>query len=120
MKKKICAFTGHRPQSLPFGFNETDDRCVALKEMLRRSIIKLIEEEGVAHFITGMALGVDMYAAEIVLSLKATYHLCSVQQRPFDQNNYRKNPDDEARQVCWGLCSLWLHDAPDTEKQAGD
>jgi len=73
MKNKICAFTGHRPQSLPFGFNEADERCFALKGMLREEIIKLIEKEGVSHFITGMALGVDMYAAEIVLDLKAAY-----------------------------------------------
>lgn len=73
MKTKKCAFTGHRPQSLPFGFNETDERCVALKQTLRSEIIKLIENEGVTHFISGMAIGVDMYAAEIVLGLKASY-----------------------------------------------
>jgi len=73
MKVKKCAFTGHRPQSLPFGFNETDERCIALKQMLRAEIIKLIEDEGVTHFITGMAIGVDMYAAEIVLGLKSSY-----------------------------------------------
>lgn len=66
-------FTGHRPQSLPFGFNESDERCVALKKIIRDEIIKLIEEEGVTHFISGMAIGVDMYAAEIVLGLKASY-----------------------------------------------
>lgn len=73
MKMKKCAFTGHRPQSLPFGFNEVDERCIALKKLLREQIIQLIENEGVAHFISGMAIGVDMYAAEIVLGLKASY-----------------------------------------------
>lgn len=29
---KTCAFTGHRPQNLPFGFNEEDERCVDLKK----------------------------------------------------------------------------------------
>lgn len=70
---KSCAFTGHRPQKLPFGFNEADERCTALKDILRKQIIRLIEEEKVTHFISGMALGVDMYAAEIVLDLKKTY-----------------------------------------------
>ena len=32
MKEKTCAFTGHRPQKLPFGFNEADERCTALKK----------------------------------------------------------------------------------------
>ena len=73
MKIKKCAFTGHRPQSLPFGFNEADERCIALKKKLRIEIIKQIEENGVTHFITGMAIGVDMYAAEIVLGLKSSY-----------------------------------------------
>lgn len=70
---KTCAFTGHRPQHLPFGMNENDERCVKLKEELKEQIINLIEAENVTHFITGMALGVDLYAAEIVLDLKARY-----------------------------------------------
>lgn len=70
---KTCAFTGHRPQSLPFGFNEADERCIALKQKLRNEIINQIENNGVRHFITGMAIGVDMYAAEIVLGLKSSY-----------------------------------------------
>lgn len=70
---KSCAFTGYRPQKLPFGFNEADPRCTALKEIIREQTIRLIEEKGITHFISGMALGVDMYAAEIVLDLKETY-----------------------------------------------
>ena len=65
---KTCAFTGHRPKGL--GYPESDGRCAALKEKLRSLIVKLMEEEGVTHFISGMAQGVDMYAAEIVLELK--------------------------------------------------
>ena len=68
---KTCAFTGHRPKGL--GYPESDGRCAALKEKLRSLIIRMIEEEGVTHFISGMAQGVDMYAAEIVLDLKQTY-----------------------------------------------
>lgn len=70
---KTYVFTGHRPQHLPFGMNEDDARCVRLKEILKEEIINLIEAENVTHFITGMALGVDLYAAEIVLDLKARY-----------------------------------------------
>lgn len=70
---KACSFTGHRPQHLPFGMNENDERCVRLKEIPKEEIINLIEKEDVTHFITGMALGVDLYAAEIVLDLKARY-----------------------------------------------
>ena len=57
---KTCAFTGHRPQSLPFGFDESDKRCTSLKSVMRDQIVALIENEGVTHFITGMALGVPL------------------------------------------------------------
>ncbi len=70
---RTCAFTGHRPQNLPFRFNESDKRCIALKKQLRKLIVQLIEQRNVTHFISGMAIGVDMYAAEIVLDLKAKY-----------------------------------------------
>ena len=40
---------------------------------MRDQIVALIENVGVTHFITGMALGVDIYAAEIVLDLKSKY-----------------------------------------------
>ena len=33
------AFTGHRPESLPFGENENDPRCVRLKAMLLTEIM---------------------------------------------------------------------------------
>lgn len=68
-----CAFTGHRPQNLPFGFDESDVRCVELKIRLYRTIESLITTHHVTHFISGMALGVDMYAAEIVLELKEKF-----------------------------------------------
>ena len=42
---KSCAFTGHRPQNLPFGFREDDERCTALKETLKKQIISLITDE---------------------------------------------------------------------------
>lgn len=53
---KTCAFTGHRPQSLPFGFDESDKRCTSLKSVMRDQIVALIENEGVTHFITGRLL----------------------------------------------------------------
>ena len=73
MSKKVCAFTGHRPQSLPFGSNEQDERCQKLKAVLEQEIERVYSEKGVTHFITGMALGVDTFAAEAVLHLKEKY-----------------------------------------------
>ena len=68
---KACAFTGHRPEKLPFGDNEKDPRCEQLKQKLFCEILRMTRE-GVTTFITGMAKGVDIWAAEIVLSLRET------------------------------------------------
>ncbi len=85
-----CCFTGHRPQNLPFGFNEEEDSCKKLKAMLLNSIMLLITQYGVDHFISGMALGVDMYAAEIVLELKKTYpHIKLEAAIPFEEQSVK-------------------------------
>lgn len=70
MKDRSCCFTEHRPNSLPFGYNEHEESCVKLKAILTDTIEKQITENGVTHFISGMAMGVDTFAAEAVLKLK--------------------------------------------------
>ena len=64
-----CAFTGHRPKKLPWRYDETDSRCVALKEKLTEQIARLAEA-GVTDFFSGMAEGTDVYCAQIVLDLR--------------------------------------------------
>ena len=51
-----CAFTGHRPGKLPWGEDESDLRCIALKAKLRAAVESAIHE-GMEHFICGMADG---------------------------------------------------------------
>ncbi len=72
MKTISCAFTGHRPMRFPFGYNEDDERCIRLKQALEHHILHLVLS-GTTHFYTGMALGVDQWAASIVLDLKRTF-----------------------------------------------
>lgn len=67
-----CCFTGKRPQSFSFGFDESSKGCILLKEKLEVEIEKAING-GYKNFISGMALGVDLWAAEIVLKLKEKY-----------------------------------------------
>ena len=79
-----CAFSGYRPQKMPFGFNESDPRCVEFKARLREAIEGLIGE-GYAHFISGGALGMDMYAAVAVLELRRRYPWIILEMvSPFD------------------------------------
>lgn len=65
------AFTGHRADSLPWGFNESSDECFKLKAGLLRAI-RCAYTEGKRCFLSGMASGVDIYAAEAVLQLRET------------------------------------------------
>ena len=66
---KVCAFTGHRPSKLPWRYDETDSRCVALKAVLMEQITLLVEA-GVTQFLSGMAEGTDVFCAEIILALR--------------------------------------------------
>ena len=64
-----CCFTGHRPEKLPWGDDETDGRCAALKKKLQDAV-EAAYDEGMRHFICGMARGCDLYFAEAVLDLR--------------------------------------------------
>ncbi len=66
---RTCCFTGHRPDKLPWGMDETDPRCVALKASMLRELEGLYRR-GWRHFISGMARGADLYFAEAVLELR--------------------------------------------------
>lgn len=65
-----CAFTGHRPQKLPWRTNENDEKCIILKQKIKNAIIYLIDKRQVNYFISGMAQRIDTYVAEMVLELK--------------------------------------------------
>lgn len=68
MQEKIsCAFTGHRPQSFPWKYDEMAQECLFLKAVLTKEIEKLIDRE-VIEFFSGLAQGVDIWAAQIVLA----------------------------------------------------
>ena len=72
LKSTTACFTGHRSQKLPWGFNEKDERCLAMKIRLRNAIEAAIQE-GYKTFLCGMAIGFDMICAETVLELKKVY-----------------------------------------------
>lgn len=64
-----CAFTGHRPSSFHFGYDEQHPDCVMLKLVMAWQIAALIDN-GVYTFLTGMSPGVDFWGAEIVLAFQ--------------------------------------------------
>lgn len=69
MFDQCCAFTGHRPKKFPWGYDEADARCVALKKALAEQIAKLVDA-GYTDFLSGMAEGTDTWASLAVLALK--------------------------------------------------
>ena len=73
-----CCFSGHRPSKLPWGENEDDPRCRALKVRLRDAL-DAAYEAGYRHFICGMAQGCDLYFCELALALRQRHGDVSVE-----------------------------------------
>lgn len=72
-----CCFAGHRPESILL--SETN-----AKEWLRHQILQTIAD-GFTTFITGMGMGVDIWAAQIVIELRSSnpsLHLIAVEPYP--------------------------------------
>lgn len=59
-----CCFAGHRPESTQL----TEEQ---VKQWLAKQIDQAIRE-GFRTFITGMGMGVDLWAAETVLTIRST------------------------------------------------
>lgn len=100
MPIKTCMFTGHRILE--------EDFCEKILKMQIENVIK----RGVVTFLTGMAIGFDMVASKIVLSLKRKYkHIkliacipCENQEKYYsihDKKNYKNilNKVDEIRYI---------------------
>lgn len=93
----IWAFTGHRPEKLPWGTDETDPRCAALKIMLARTVQRLAQD-GADTFLCGMARGCDFYFAQAVLDTdggRGVLHLeawlpCQSQDRSWPWTDRRR------------------------------
>ena len=68
-RQESCCFTGHRPGKLPWGMDEQDRRCLALKARIADAV-EAAYQEGYRHFLCGMALGCDLYFCEAVLELR--------------------------------------------------
>ena len=66
---KTCAIIGCSPMCFPWGFDEEDEGCAALKLILMNRISKL-KGEGYTRFAVSMDCGVGLYAAEILRGLK--------------------------------------------------
>ena len=66
---KTCAIIGCSPMCFPWGFDEEDEGCAALKLILINQITRL-RSEGCTRFAVSLDCGVGLYVAEILHGLK--------------------------------------------------
>jgi uncharacterized phage-like protein YoqJ len=69
MERLSCAIIGHNPQRFKFKYNEQAPLCRAVKAAITEQVKKLYSQ-GVKLFYMGCGIGVDTWAAEIVIELK--------------------------------------------------
>ena len=117
-----CCFTGHRPNKLDYSEGE-------IKSLLKMAIDNAISD-GYVTFITGMAEGVDIWAAEIVLEKKKEnkdlHLICAVPHPGFEKRRSEyeteryeyiiKNADyvttisDNYYRACYQKRNIWMVD----------
>lgn len=68
-KSETACITGHRPDKLPWFYDETKENCVRFKKDLK-TIFEGAIKYGLKNFLTGMAEGFDMIGTEILLDLQ--------------------------------------------------
>ncbi len=92
-----CCFTGHRPEKLPWRYDETDSRCLCLKRRIADAA-GAAYQEGYRHFLCGMALGCDIYFCESVLALKKEHPDITIEAAiPCPTQADKWLPDQQAR-----------------------
>ena len=96
-RKTTCCFTGHRPNKLPWGNNESDPRCADLKARLGAAL-ETAYADGYRHFLCGMALGCDLYFCEAVLDLRDRFGDVTVEAAvPCEEQSARWRERDRNR-----------------------
>ncbi len=97
---ECCAFTGHRPKSFSFGYNEDSPEFQNLMLKIKNCIIQVCNA-GCRTFYCGMAEGVDLWCGELVLEMKDRFdpplEICAVvpflaqpqAMSPINQKRYR-------------------------------
>ena len=93
------AFTGYRPEKMPFSESKKDELYIRFREQQHKVINRLIER-GYTDFISGVAMGFDTWVAEDVLEFRKKnkdLHLeCAI---PFpDQDKKWERADQKRRQ----------------------
>mgnify|MGYP002627498910 CR=1 FL=1 len=73
MDIQAVAFSGHRPKKFPWKYDESSPECAALRAVIAERIDGFVNA-GIVHFLSGMALGVDLWCAKSVLDIRKRTH----------------------------------------------
>ena len=65
-----CAVAGPKPTRFKFGYKEDNSLCRKIKKAMLRQFRRLYRKRGVRRFYTGGAIGVNLWAGELLLKLK--------------------------------------------------
>ncbi len=101
MSQLIATCTGHRPQRLPWGFDQQDPRCLQLKQTMAKEMLCLYQQ-GYNYFISGMALGTDLYFAQLVLELQELHPEIQLECAipcPSQSNHWSKPQQDQYNHI---------------------
>ena len=90
---KTCAIIGCSPMCFPWGFDEEDVGCAALKLLLLNQITR-VRSKGCTKFHICMNCGVGLYAAEIICGLKeADEELEAICYVPYEEQATKWTPE---------------------------
>ncbi len=92
-----CCFTGPRPPRLPENGNEASQEIIELKRDIRSAVFDAYYE-GFRFFMSGMAEGFDLFAAETVLEIKKDFEgICLIAVLPYPEAKSRHSAAINAR-----------------------
>ena len=91
------AFTGYRPEKMPFSEDEEDESYIRFREQQHKVINRLIER-GYTEYLSGVAMGFDTWVAEDILEFRKknkSLHLeCAI---PFPEQDKTWEKSDQKR-----------------------
>ncbi len=94
MTEKTVCFSGHRPEKLPGRGKENCPETEYIKNLLRTKIEESISE-GYVRFLSGVARGIDLWAARTVIELRKLHpEIQLVCVKPVENQGYNF-PDED-------------------------
>lgn len=97
MNYQTCCCTGHRPKGFPFKYGIDKQKHNAYLLALEEKIELAITKYGITNFIPGMAIGVDLDFADIVLKMRNKYSITLECAVPCPNQTLKWNSIDRIR-----------------------